>query len=155
MKDGIKSLIASGRLYRAIRGEEFSFKTPPEINAEMQPTDHNELLSKAIYPLCNEMGVGCVLRALENGLRAAASDAIGVYCAIQCYYIQVISEGAGESPFKIDRTDLPLFLGEQFRKQEREFSSVKLNNYDPPDAPLRLTSAAINSLHRNAGINFG
>jgi hypothetical protein len=154
MNDGIRNLINSERLYKAIRGEEFSFKTPPEINAEMQPTDHNEFLSKAIYPLCGEMGVEYMLRALEHALRDAASDAIGIYCAIQCYYIQIMSENWGESPFKIDRTHLPLFLGEQFKKHKQEFLEVKLNNYDPPDAPLRLTLAAIESLQRNEKIYF-
>jgi hypothetical protein len=154
MKDGVKNLIISGRLYKAIRGEEFVFTTPPMINAEMQPTDHNELLSKGIYPLCNEMRADLVLQALESGLRDSATDAIGVYCSIQCYYIQIISENAGESPFKIDRVMLPLFLGEKFRKHEHEFLSIRFNDYDPPDAPLRLTKAAIGSLQRNFGRKF-
>jgi hypothetical protein len=88
MNDIFKNLVTSGQLYKTIRGEEFSFKTPPQINAEIQPTDHNELLSKAIYPLCGNMGVEYVMSALENGLRDVCSDAIGVYCAVQCYYIQ-------------------------------------------------------------------
>ena len=155
MKEGIKNLIVSGRLYKAIRGEEFVFNTPSEINMDMQPTDHNELLAKAIYPLCSELGVDNVLHALESGLRDAASDAVGVYCAIQCYYVQIISERAKESPFNIDRSNLPLFLGKQFNNLEDEFSLIRLNNYDPPDAPLRLTSAAISSLQWNVGINFG
>ena len=154
MNEGIKNLIDSGRLYKAIRGEEFSFQTPSKINAELQPTDHNELLSKAIYPLCGNLGVEDVLRALERGLRDAASDALGVYCAVQCYYLQVVSEKYGESPFKIDRINLPLFLGKQFRKHKGDFWAVKLNTYDPPDAPFRLTSSAIALLHENEGINF-
>jgi hypothetical protein len=154
MNDEIKDLANSGRLHKVIRGEEFSFKTPREINAEMQPTDHNEFLSNAIYPLCADIGVDYILRALENGLKDAASDAIGVYCAVQCYYIQVISENFGESHFKIGRVNLPLFLGKQFRKHECGFLVVKLNNYDPPDAPLRLTLAAIGALQTNEGIYF-
>lgn len=154
MHDGIKNLIASGRLYKAIRGEEFSFQTPPEINAELQPTDHNELLSKGIYPLCDVMGVEYILRALENGLRDAASDALGVYCSVQCYYMQVVSQKYGEAPFKIDRINLPLFLGEKFRKHEGDFWAINLNDYDPPDAPLRRTLGAIKILNENEGINF-
>ncbi|QDQ25173.1 hypothetical protein FNU76_01700 [Chitinimonas arctica] len=154
MKEELKNFIIDGRLSRVIRGEEFIFKTSFETNAKMQPTDHNEFLAKGIYPLCNELGNDNIRHCLETGLMDAASDALGVYCAVQCYYIQIISEREKESPFNIDRLVLPRFLGEQFKKYEKELLFVRLNNYDPPDAPLRLTSAAMNALQRDAGIYF-
>lgn len=153
--DGIKDLVISGGLYRAIRGEVFILKTPPEINSEMQPTDHSELLKMGVYLLCNELGVDNVLHALECGLRRAASDAIGVFCAIQCYYVQIISEMHKQSLFRVDRVDLPQFLGLQFRKYEKDFIEIRLNSYDPLNAALLLTLAAIGTLRRNFGIDFG
>lgn len=154
MNDGFKNLVISGLIHKAIRGEEFRFFTPPQKNGELLPTDHNELLSKAIYPLCDALGVEYVLRALEDGLRDAASDAVGVYCAIQCYYNQIISEEYGESPFSIDRINLPIFLGEQLKKDEPELLALRLSDYDSLGDRLGLTLAAMEILRDDEGINF-
>ena len=154
MTKSVKDLMDAHCLFKAIRGEDLVFKTPPEINADMQPTDHGELLGKAIYPLCAQLGIQTVQHHLEEALREAASDALGVFCAVQCYYVQIVSERAGESPFGIDRDELPLFLWKKFKAHEAAFMSIRLNSYDPPDAPLRLTKAAMASLQRNDHIKF-
>lgn len=97
-------------------GKECRFITPPMINDDMQPTDHEQLLTCAIYPLAKKYGELKIQKILEESLKEIAIDALGLFCAIQCFYIQIIKERSKKSEFSIDRLHLTKSLGESFEK---------------------------------------
>lgn len=148
--------IKSGNLARVLRGEECVFVTPSDVNDDMRPTDHAELLEFGLYPLARDIGADVVRGELERGLRAICSDALGVYCAHQCFYIELVYEKEGRSPLALDRGDLPKFLAESFVREGASLSSLELM---PGDAlshrPYRVTLSGMRILARDYGIDWG
>ena len=43
-------------------------------------------------------------------MRESASDAIGVFCAIRCYFMQILNEDNGTANIKLDRVGMTQFL---------------------------------------------
>jgi hypothetical protein len=113
-KEEIYEQIKLHNLYRVIRGEVCIFKTPPHVNAELLPTDHDQLLIQGLYPLATEYSPAFIQRELDLALRVAASDGIGVFCAIRCYFMQICNEDNGDSNIKLDRVGLAQFLTSRY-----------------------------------------
>ncbi len=148
--------IKSHNLYKVVRGESCVFSTPEKINENMLPTDHNELLANALYPLAKDYNAVFISRELDLAIRVAASaDALGLYCAIQCFYMQILSEDAGESPFRIDRTELPRYLGARYNAHSSTLQNLKLSPSDLQDKAYRLTVSRMKILMRDHGVDFG
>lgn len=154
--EGVLRAIKSGNLARVLRGEECVFVTPSGVNDDMRPTDHAELLEFGLYPLAREIGADVVRGELERGLRSICSDALGVYCAHQCFYIELVYEKEGRSPLFLDRGDLPKFLAECFIREGASLASLELM---PGDAvshrPYRVTLSGMRILARDYGIDWG
>jgi len=131
--DEIYQLIKSHHLFKVIRGEASVFRTPAYINADLLPTDHNELLVKAIYPIAEKYNVKFAERELDLALRVAASDALGVFCAIQCYYMQVVNEDDGLSNIRLNRVELPQYLTARYFAFVDDLKRLNLSGNDAPD----------------------
>jgi hypothetical protein len=77
--------VKSGTLPKLLRGEECVFSPPASINDDMRPTDHVELLERGLYPLTRILGANPIEAELELALRNICVDALGVFCAHQCF----------------------------------------------------------------------
>ena len=64
----VLNLIKAGALTKVLRGEECVFSTPANINDDMRPTDHDELLERGLYPLARDNDVRYIQRELERAL---------------------------------------------------------------------------------------
>jgi hypothetical protein len=109
-KEEVYVQIKARALFRAIRGETCVFRTPADVNAVWLPTDHSRLLTHAIYPLAEEYTPVFVQRELDLAIRMAASDALGLFCAIRCYFAEITDEDNGHANIQLDRAGLPQFL---------------------------------------------
>ena len=132
-KEEIYEQIKSHNLYRVIRGEVCIFETPSHVNAELLPTDHDQLLIQALYPLATQYSAAFIQRELDLALRVAASDGIGVFCAIRCYFMQICNEDNGDSNIKLDREKLPQFLTARYFAAQEELKSLTMA--EQPDVP--------------------
>jgi hypothetical protein len=126
--------INSGSLGAVLRGELLPYATPAEINDDMLPTDHAELLDHAIYPLARQHGISFIQEKLERALIEACSDALGVFCAIQCFYLEIRREARNSSPLHLDRDELPKLLAAGFLRESTGLQALGLHpkalNYD-------------------------
>jgi hypothetical protein len=141
-------------LVRLIRGESRVFHSAPGANGEMCPTDHYEMLKSCVYTANSTNDSTSVGPHLECALVSACSDALGVFCAIQCYYSQVVAERYGESPFEIDRERLPGILAARFSEFGKCLSNLKLADSDPEGAAYRLASGMLDLLRQQEGIQI-
>jgi len=122
----------------------------------MLPTDHAELLERSIYPLAAALGAPRVASELERAIAEACRDALGVYCAHQCFYIQLVNEREGRSPLKLDRAALPRILGAAFAREEESLRSVTLRPGDlAAQRSYRVTVSGMRILSRDYGIDWG
>lgn len=88
--------IKVNKMNDVLLGKECRFITPSMIN-DMQPTAYEQLLTCAIYPLAKKYGELKIQKILEESLKEIAIDALGLFCAIQCFYIQIIKERSKKS----------------------------------------------------------
>ncbi len=154
--EDVFKLISSQYLGKVLRGEECVFLTPADINDDMRPTDHDELLERAIYPLAQQHGMDKIQGELENAIQEICFDALGVFCAIQCFYIQIVREDAQASPLKIDRKNLPKFLAASFLKESDALHSLEVKKGDlSNDRSYKVTLSGMRILARDHGINWG
>lgn len=139
-----------------LRGEKCVFVTPEHINDNMRPTDHAELLSKGLYPLTAEYGTDFIRTALEEALSAICVDALGVFCAHQCFYIQIVNERALASPIAVDRVCLAKALGESFLQQAVALHTLEVRNGDlATDRCYKVVHSGMRILAREDGIDWG
>ncbi|WP_426319506.1 hypothetical protein [Pseudoduganella sp. R-43] len=150
--DEIYQQIKSHHLFKVIRGEEGVFRTPSYINADLLPTDHNELLVKAIYPIAEKYNVKFAERELDLALRVAASDALGVFCAIQCYYMQVVNEEDGLSNIRLNRADLPQYLTARYFALVEDLKKLNLSGNDAPDYAQKSALSYLRILVEQYGV---
>ena len=151
----IDDLISNNRLGLALRGELCVFTTPEAINDDMRPTDHAELLCKGLYPLAAAYGADRIGGKLEEALAAICIDALGVYCAHQCFYIQIMNERTSTSPFAIDRVRLPRILGQAFLNEVPALHRLEMRTGDmQADRSYRVVLAGMQMLARD-GIDWG
>jgi len=148
----IYQLIKAHQLFKVIRGEQGVFRTPAYINADLLPTDHNELLTKAIYPIAEKYNAKFVERELDMALRVAASDALGVYCAIQCYYMQIVNEAEGLSSLRLDRVSLPQYLTARYFAVVDDLKALNLSGNDAQDYAQRSALSYLAILDRDYGV---
>lgn len=149
-------LLSSNQLGRVLRGEVCVFPTPAHINDDMRPTDHDELLSCAIYPLAQQYGVDLIRRELERAIQDISIDAMGLFCAIQCFYIQIVREDSLAAAFRIDRKNLPRYLGNCFIREANNLHYLEVRPGDAAaDRPYRITLSRMRILNRDHGIDWG
>jgi hypothetical protein len=154
--DDVFKLISSHELGRALRGEDCAFITPADINDDMRPTDHSELLASGIYPLTIQHGPNRIRLELEGALHEISYDALGVFCAIQCFYLQVVKEDAKVSPINVDRKKLAEFLADCFLKHAQSLHHLALGQNDLAlDRTYRLTLSRMRILARDHGVSWG
>ena len=67
----------------------------------------------------------------EKELLNITYDALGLYCAIQCFYIQVLNEDDKKSPFTLNRNSLSEKLGEIFIENKEEDEVVDILGFAP------------------------
>ncbi len=148
--------IQGGALPQVLRGEMCVYRTPPHINDDMRPTDHAELLEHGIFPLAESLGAETVSYLLQHALIDACTDALGVFCAHQCYYIQVLKEDNGRSPFKLDRAVLPKALAKAFAKHADALHLLALQPADLElDRSYKVVVSGMRVLARDHGIDWG
>jgi hypothetical protein len=143
-KSDIYSQIKAGELFRVIRGESCVFRTPPEINAELLPTDHYQLLVQALYPLAEQYSPEFIQRELELGIRMTASDALGVFCAIRCYFMQISNEDNGRSNILLDRVRLAQFLTARYFSVLNDLKTLVME--EQPNDPAYARQLALQYL---------
>jgi hypothetical protein len=149
-------LIEAGKLGRIIKGEICVFRTPETINDDMRPTDHVELLKNALYPLVIEYGKDKIQAELESSLREICSDTLGIFCAHQCFYIEIVEEIEGSSPFWLDRSSLPKLLGSAFLRESSSMHSLELKPGDLAlDRSYKVTLSGMRILSSKYGIAWG
>ena len=152
----IYDLIITNQLGKALRGELCVFVTPAEINDDMRPTDHAELLEKGIYPLVAQYGADFVRNKLEEALSAICVDALGVFCAHQCFYIEIVYERDSRSPLAIDRVRLPKILAQAFLKEVPALHRLEVRNGDVlVDRSYKVILSGMRILVREDSINWG
>lgn len=152
----IHKLMIANRLGEVLRGELCLFVTPENVNDSMLPTDHVQLLDEALYPLAAQFGAALVGQRLEAALAAVCVDALGVFCAHQCYYIQIVNEREGKSPFSIDRVHLPRLLGQAVLQQATALHQLELHEGDVRvDRSYRVVLSGMRMLARDDHINWG
>lgn len=150
--DEIYHQIKSHNLVKIIRGEQGVFRTPAYINADLLPTDHNELLIKAIYPIAEKYNAKFAERELDIALRVAASDALGVFCAIQCYYMQVVNEEDGLSNIRLNRLELPRYLTARYFAFLEDLKKLNLSGNDAPDYAQKSALSYLTILVEQYGV---
>lgn len=151
----IDELLLADRLGEALRGERCLFNTPEVVNDDMRPTDHAEFLCKGFYPLAARHGAPLLAAKLEAALAGICFDALGVYCAHQCYYIQIVNERSSISPFAIDRVYLPKILGQAFLNHMPALHLLQLRKGDrEADRSYKVILAGMRLLARD-GIDWG
>ncbi len=147
--------IASGNLVGILRGETCVFSTPGNINDDMRPTDHCELLEQALYQLASEHGVAYIQGELEAALRGMCTDALGVFCAHQCFYVEIINERAGLSPFSLNIESLPNDLAISFMKEASALHSLEVRPGDLlNDRSYKVVLSGMRILARDHGIDW-
>lgn len=152
----ILDAINSKALAKIVRGESFVFATPPNINDDMRPTDHVEFLEKGLYPLVHELTASDVQIALEFALQDACSDALGVFCAHQCFYVEIVKEREGVSPISLDRQFLPKFLASKFLELTPALHALELRPGDlSNDRSYKVVVSGMRILARDYGIDWG
>jgi len=148
--------IKSGQLASILRGEQCVFVTPSSINDDMRPTDHDELLTKALYPLAIAHGKDFIQTELEQALRDICGDALGVFCAHQCFYIEIVKENGGRSPLSLNRDSLPKYLASSFMRQSPALHLLELRQGDLAiDRSYKVTVAGMRILARDYGVDWG
>lgn len=146
-KEDVYQQMKAHRLSQVIRGEICAFRTPPDVNAELLPTDHFQLLVQALYPLSIEVGSTYVQRELDLALRVAATDALGVFCAIRCYFMQIMNEDDGKACFSLDRISLPQFLTSRYFALAEDLKSlVMAEQSDVPGYGQRMALRYLTTL---------
>lgn len=152
----VLDLIKRQQLASILRGDLCVFSTPANINDDMRPTDHDELLVRGIYPLTQQCGVNFIVAKLEEALRQICTDALGVFCAHQCFYIELIKEDANESPISISREDLAKFLAKCFLRESGALHSLEIRPGDVQyDRSYKVTLAGMRILERDHGVDWG
>jgi hypothetical protein len=154
--ENVFKLLSVGMLGSVLKGSECVFTTPSHINNNLKPTDHVELLEKAIYPLAKHYGEKYIQEKLEESIKEISIDALGIFCAIQCYYMEILSEDAHASPLDIDRNELPIFLAQCFFKESEALHSLEIQENDLSiDMSYRITLSRMRILKRDHGIEWG
>lgn len=149
-------LMSSNQLGSVLRGDVCVFSTPANINDDMRPTDHEELLERAIYPLAQQHDIGFIRGELERSIQEISIDALGIFCAVQCFYIQIVKEDARMSSINIDRKNLPKLLGRCFMKEVEALHSLEVRPGDVAiDRSYRVTLSRMRILQRDHGIDWG
>ena len=152
----ILSAINSGNLAAVLRGDMFAFVTPVEINGDMRPTDHDQLLIKGIYPAAAVLGTDLLQDLLAGALETICVDARGVFCAFQLFYMQVFNERDSTSPLNIDKVSLPHRMALCFMREEKALCSLEFNEGDSLiKRPYKLTWSRMNTLTSEYGIDWG
>ncbi|WP_164462527.1 MULTISPECIES: hypothetical protein [Burkholderia] len=152
----VLTAIKGGRLASVLCGEACVFRTPPEINDDMRPTDHAEFLERALYPLSRTEGVDLVQRELEHALQATCNDPLGVFCAIQCFYMALMDEQSGSSPLHLSRDWLPKLLASAFLKESAGLHALALRPNDHLyDRSYRVTLSRMHILAKDCSIDWG
>jgi hypothetical protein len=152
----VLNAIRSKSLPRVLRGEECVFLTSANINDDMRPTDHAELLERDLYPLAQMYGVNYVQEQLEQALRDICTEALGVFCAHQCFYIEMVKEREGVSPFSLDREFLPKFLSLAFLLQSSVLHSLELRSGGlVNDRPYKALVSGTRILAKDYAVDWG
>ncbi len=152
----IFNLITANQLGSALRGEVCVFTTLSHINDDMRPTDFCELLEKGIYPLVQQYGVNFIQSSLEDAIKAICFDALGVFCAYKCFYVEIISEHAKDSPMFLDRENLPKFLATAFLSASSSLHELEIRKGDLVlDRSYKVVLSGMRILERDYGIDWG
>jgi hypothetical protein len=150
----IEHYIKNDELYAVIRGDACVYHTPPEVNAQRLPTDHCVMLEKGIYLAEKNISLDYLTTILEAGIKASCSDALGYFCAVQCFYSQVVNEEFG-CPITIDKKELPIYLGNQLFVFQTALKSHTLFGKDKIGMVWEYTQTYIKILQRDYNIDFG
>lgn len=154
-KEDIYREIKAHKLFQVIRGEICVFRTPPDINALLLPTDHDQMLIQGIYPLAEQYSPVFLQRELEAALRVAATDALGVFCAIRCYFMQILNEDNGTANIRLDRVGLAQFLTARYFAVLQELEDLVLEEQpDRPGYAQRMALSYLNTLQAKHGVQL-
>jgi hypothetical protein len=148
--------IRSKSLTKILRGEVYVFATPVRVNDDMRPTDHVEFLERGLYPLVRELGANEIQTQLDSSLREVCSDALGVFCAHQCFYVELVKEREGTSPISLDRESLPKFLASKFVEQASALHALEVRPGDlTNDRSYKTVVSGMRILARDYGVDWG
>jgi hypothetical protein len=97
-----------------------------------------------------------VIRALHQVLIAACHDSLGVFCAHQCFYVQVVNEHQGISPFVMEKSSLPKALAAAFNTHASALHALEVRPGDlANDRSYKVTLAGMCILARDHQIDWG
>lgn len=154
--EDIRLLIEAHQLGLALRGDACVFRTPSNINDDMLPTDHKEFLEQGLYPLVAELGASKIQLELETALQGICTDAYGVFCAHQCFFIEISKEKGGESVLNIDHVKVAPVLARDFLDQAENLHLLEIRPGDKlVDRSYKVTLAGMKILERDHGISWG
>lgn len=156
IKEDIYNLAIKGELGKVLRGELFPIATPIDINSEMRPTDHDQLLIKYIYPLIREHGVYFKSIFEHELVKVANENSLGLFCAIQCFYVHVINEKNKETDVFIAIDSISKDLGNSFLLNGDYLHSLEIDKGDLLyDKSYKLTVSGMRILERDYGVDWG
>ncbi|WP_028103961.1 hypothetical protein [Pseudoduganella violaceinigra] len=154
-KEDVYEQIKGHAFFRLIRGEQCVFGTPPGEEAPLLPTDHHELLVHAVYPLVEQHSATFMQQSLDLALRAAASDALGVFCAIRCYFMQIRNEDNGAANLELDRAGLPQYLASRYFAVLEELKSLVMEEQpDRAEYAQRVALSYLRILQARHGVQL-
>jgi hypothetical protein len=121
----LEDAITRGELKELFRGENgYSLPTPYMSPAEL-PTDWDRILKEGFYELYSKNPPFPIALLLEETICLVAVDPKGVYCALNIFWIQLMNEQYGASPFVIQKESIVPFLREKIQLYRTEFQSDK------------------------------
>lgn len=89
-------------------------------------------------------------------IKSICVDALGIFCAHQIFYTQIINEHEMKSPIKIDLFELPRFLAKSFAAYSNELHRLEIVKGDlDSDRPYKITISGMKILERDYAIDWG
>jgi hypothetical protein len=93
---------------------------------------------------------------LFNEINLRVHDSLGVFCAHQCFYVQVVNEHQGISPFVMEKSSLPKALAAAFNTHASALHSLEVMPGDlANDRSYKVTLAGMRILARDYQIDWG
>jgi len=124
-EDMIVEAIKNGDIIRVLKGENGLSVGFDQMVGAVAPTDWTKVLP-IIYKMTESEGTEVILQEFEKGIKALlAGSAEEVYVGVSVFYIQLIKEQRGGSPFAVERVGLAREASKGIAAQEKGLKKSK------------------------------